>query len=401
MNYANVFKKEEKTLEQQRQEELKKYGLDEESIKEFRSKIKKVSYEESQRLGSELFNGLTVLYLDKQNVDEYILSGADVNYFDTLIGISLLQILNLSSSSILISLIKAGANIDAKDRYGETAVMRYACFNNYEYLKILVLMGADLNIKNNNGNTALDIAIESGNTQCIKILKDAMELNNWYNEYNNIENKKQEYLKKYGLDLESIKEFRSKINHNEFKNESDFYDLINAIENNDIIKAEKLIIEGININMKFIKEERKGISGTIKDVSLLNCAIEEKNLDMAILLLKAGYEIKINDMKDALYSDMYELCKIMILMGIDLKETMMPFDETILDVARFSKQEKYIKLFENAIKGDYSVILDEDKEKDKPKTKSEIIQTGIEEMEKMIESCEGLLGEDYQKKLKK
>ncbi len=225
------------------------------------------------------------------------------------------------------------------------------------------------------------------------------KINNEIKEEKTLEQQRQEKLKEYGLDEESLKEFRSKIHYDEFKNESNFNDLIDSIENNDIKKVEKLIKEGTNINKNVIKDERHGNIGIIKAVSLLNCAIEEKNLDMAILLLKAGHEMDINNMESALYSDMYELCKIMILMGIDLTEETIPFGETIFEIARFSKQEKYIKLFENAVKGDYSIIFDEDNVKDILNTKKDVIQTGIEEMEKMIESCEELLGEDYQKKL--
>ena len=43
-------------LEQQRVDKLKEYGLDSDSINEFKSKIKIVSEEESTKLGAELFD---------------------------------------------------------------------------------------------------------------------------------------------------------------------------------------------------------------------------------------------------------------------------------------------------------------------------------------------------------
>ncbi len=372
MNYENIFKLEEKRI---KQEELKKYGLDDESIKKFRSKIKKVSYEESQRLGNELCKGIRGLYLDEKRANDYILSGANVDYIDIYSGRSLMQILT-HSISILISLIKAGANIDAQYRYGETAAMRYALSGRVDFLKILVLMGADLYIKNNDGKTALDIAIMRKNTECIKILKDAMKLNNVYNntETDNIEYKKQEYLKQYGLDEESVKEYRSKIDYSEYEytDEEDFKMLIDAIYNNNIKKVNELIIEGTNVNF-------------ITNTKTLYCAIEIKNFDIAILLLKAGYEIDVYDMMQAMDNNMHELCKIILLMGIDLNEKS-EAGQTVLDYARVSKKEKYIQLFENIMNGDYSIIFGGKVKKEyNPNTLLEALKEAKREMSDILD----------------
>lgn len=57
------------------------------------------------------------------------------------------------------SILKSGkADINSKDKYCETALMIASCKGNLEIVKLLVDNGADINIKNNNGKTALDLA---------------------------------------------------------------------------------------------------------------------------------------------------------------------------------------------------------------------------------------------------
>lgn len=155
MNYENIFKREEKTLEQQRQDKLKQYGLDEESIKEFRSKIKVVSYDESNTLGFNLSNELLNKTKNKDKILEYILNGANVNYKKE--ECSLLEIaINNKDLETAFLLIRAGSRYDAVSinttklfLYGQNLYI-YECIENDmpELLEILILLGCDCN-KNN------------------------------------------------------------------------------------------------------------------------------------------------------------------------------------------------------------------------------------------------------------
>ncbi|MBS1794021.1 MAG: ankyrin repeat domain-containing protein [Acidobacteria bacterium] len=52
-------------------------------------------------------------------------------------------------------LIKKGADIDAIDKWGETALIENARLGRYEYVKLLIDNGANLNITNGKGATAL------------------------------------------------------------------------------------------------------------------------------------------------------------------------------------------------------------------------------------------------------
>jgi ankyrin repeat protein len=67
--------------------------------------------------------------------------------------------------------IKDGANVNAKDKYGATALMWAAGFSaNPEVISLLLGNGADVNAKDNYGYTALMSAANSGNPESISIL---------------------------------------------------------------------------------------------------------------------------------------------------------------------------------------------------------------------------------------
>ena len=75
-------------------------------------------------------------------------------------------------------LLKAGANTELKDNQGNTALTYAIREPKYlekktlqlEKVKLLAEAGADLNTQDNNGNTALNIAKEVGNTEIVKLL---------------------------------------------------------------------------------------------------------------------------------------------------------------------------------------------------------------------------------------
>ena len=58
--------------------------------------------------------------------------------------------------------IDNGANIDDKDRNGNTALHYCVYYKNYELMKYLVDNGANVNIQDNNGNTPLMLALKHG-----------------------------------------------------------------------------------------------------------------------------------------------------------------------------------------------------------------------------------------------
>ena len=58
-------------------------------------------------------------------------------------------------------LLKQGAEVDARDNYGWTALMRAAMWGHLDVVKFLAELGADLSAKNNEGKTVMMIAREN------------------------------------------------------------------------------------------------------------------------------------------------------------------------------------------------------------------------------------------------
>jgi ankyrin repeat protein len=72
------------------------------------------------------------------------------------------------------ALIAAGANVNAKDRFGETALMFAAAVTrNIRIVKLLIADGADVHAKTEDGDTALIIAAKRGHTGIVELLKKA------------------------------------------------------------------------------------------------------------------------------------------------------------------------------------------------------------------------------------
>ena len=69
-------------------------------------------------------------------------------------------------------LIEKGADIDAKDKTGSTALMWAARDNSLEMVKLLIEKGADVMLENNEGNTALICAQIRGYEKIIAVLEE-------------------------------------------------------------------------------------------------------------------------------------------------------------------------------------------------------------------------------------
>ncbi len=68
------------------------------------------------------------------------------------------------------SLINFGININYQNDNGETPLMMSVYSNNIEAADILIKRGADKTLRNKNGLTAMDIAVEKGNQIFIRML---------------------------------------------------------------------------------------------------------------------------------------------------------------------------------------------------------------------------------------
>ena len=107
---------------------------------------------------------------DSVDVAKFLIAaGADVNAWDNKVGNTALicaakktyvlkadKERNKSKNMAMVKLlIEAGANVNAKDGYGRTALIYAVRKNSVDMAKLLIEAGADVNVKDGYGNTAL------------------------------------------------------------------------------------------------------------------------------------------------------------------------------------------------------------------------------------------------------
>ena len=69
--------------------------------------------------------------------------------------------------------IKEGADVNVRNRWGETALLWASYVGHTEVVELLIEKGADINVLDNNGYTALMWASKKGHTEVVKLLKEA------------------------------------------------------------------------------------------------------------------------------------------------------------------------------------------------------------------------------------
>lgn len=88
---------------------------------------------------------------------------------------SLITALDHGKYDLAITLIKNGAEIETKNNNGDTAIICASQYGSLESIKVLLGYGANINAKNNKGNTALVIAKQQGYTNVVTLLENALE----------------------------------------------------------------------------------------------------------------------------------------------------------------------------------------------------------------------------------
>lgn len=78
-------------------------------------------------------------------------------------------------ANMLIKLVQCGAQLEAKNQQGDTALICAAKSNKWNAVKVLMKLGADVKAENKNGDTALRFAQHYKNTEMIKILEEAQK----------------------------------------------------------------------------------------------------------------------------------------------------------------------------------------------------------------------------------
>jgi ankyrin repeat protein len=142
--------------------ELREYVLANYSIKSKQYK--------KRSLIDKLFTATEGYYIEE--VKRLIDDGADVNAVDNK-GYTALMIAVLGNHLEIVEiLIKAGANVNARSKWGDTALMFAALAgNNIDMIGLLIKAGADVNAKNDLNGTALRNATYFHFYEIVEILK--------------------------------------------------------------------------------------------------------------------------------------------------------------------------------------------------------------------------------------
>lgn len=108
---------------------------------------------------------------DLKGIQSCLDVGWDVNAKDLFGRTALRQAAYAGKVDVIAALSKAGADVNAKDKeYGWTALHVAAKKGKVNAIAALIKAGAVVNAKNNGGRTALDLAIQEGQTDTIQLL---------------------------------------------------------------------------------------------------------------------------------------------------------------------------------------------------------------------------------------
>ena len=110
---------------------------------------------------------------DVNAVTDYIKSGGDINAKDQWGNTALVWGAHYGYTDIVKLLIDAKANLDLKDVMNQTALMKASDKGHTDIVKILISVNADVNVKDIRGQTALIMASQNGHADIVKLLIDA------------------------------------------------------------------------------------------------------------------------------------------------------------------------------------------------------------------------------------
>lgn len=89
------------------------------------------------------------------------------------LSMSQISVGEIARLEVIRRLIEAGADVNARNNDGWTALMKAATVGNIEVVKLLLKAGADINAKNIRGDKALSCAKKAGHQKIIQLLRGA------------------------------------------------------------------------------------------------------------------------------------------------------------------------------------------------------------------------------------
>jgi hypothetical protein len=134
----------------------------------------------SQAKGQKLFNEVTNPIKDRAKITAYLMNKAiDIDWQDPLYKrTALIFSAALNYADIAQSLLAAGADPNIQDFSGRTALMAAAtplafCKNDTQLTRLLIAAGANVDMQDQSGRTAIFFAQRQGNSEIADILKQA------------------------------------------------------------------------------------------------------------------------------------------------------------------------------------------------------------------------------------
>lgn len=252
------------------------------------------------------------------------------------------------SSEITRMLIEKGADINAKDAEGKTALIIAAEFANAEVAGELILAGANINAKDNKDHTALMYASLSEPDDITESIPDLEELEDISSEVGNSLEDKFKKLEKLGNILSNI-EITGRVNIAKMLRVAgasqqglSINDLVKAAETGNLIKVQNLIKAGVEIN---------GFSPTGN--TALIAAVKENHIDIVKTLIEAGANIDLQGnidntaLMEAVMREHTEIVRIIIEAGADVN-IHTDYEYTALTRAQYHWNPEIIQLLKDA-----------------------------------------------------
>jgi ankyrin repeat protein len=110
---------------------------------------------------------------NKERIELFLKAGMNINVRDKDGNTALMLASMVGDPQIVNLLIGKGADINARSAAGYTALMYVSSKGDTAMAKLLIKKGTDVNIRNNDGDTALMLASLNGNLEAAKLLVES------------------------------------------------------------------------------------------------------------------------------------------------------------------------------------------------------------------------------------